>query len=174
MLIYRDIISGDELASDTSKVIDAGNGLWEIDGKMITKGSENFVLEGANPSAEGEDAEEGGDDSKVTVLDLADQFRYQKIEGGMSKKAYQAELKKYMKALTEKLKERGTSAEDVKKFQSEAPAAAKKILGNWENYDIYQGESMEENGMYVLVDFREDGMTPYVTLWKWGLEEYKV
>jgi len=174
MLIYRDIISGDELASDTSKVIDAGNGLWEIDGKMITKGSENFVLAGANPSAEGEDADEGGDDTKVTVLDLADQFRYQKIEGGMSKKAYQSELKKYMKALTEKLKERGTSEEDVKKFQSEAPAAAKKILGNWENYDIYQGESMEENSMYVLVDFREDGMTPYATLWKWGLEEYKV
>jgi len=174
MIIYRDIISGDELASDTSKVIDAGNGLWEIDGKMVTKGAENFALEGANPSAEGEDADEGTDETKVTVLDLADQFRLQKIEGGMSKKAYQSELKKYMKALTEKLKEKGTPAEDIKKFQSEAPAAAKKILGNWENYDIYQGESMDENGMYVLVDFREDGMTPYVTIWKWGLEEYKV
>ncbi|ETI19728.1 hypothetical protein G647_08741 [Cladophialophora carrionii CBS 160.54] len=174
MIIYRDIISGDELASDTSKIIDAGNGLWEIDGKMVTKGSENFALEGANPSAEGEDADEGTEETKVTVLDLADQFRLQKIEGGMSKKAYQAELKKYMKALTEKLKEKGTPEEDIKKFQSEAPAAAKKILGNWENYDIYQGESMDENGMYVLVDFREDGMTPYATIWKWGLEEYKV
>lgn len=51
------------------------------------------MLEGANPSAEGEDADDGGDDTKVTVLDLADQFRLQKIEGGMSKKAYQVELK---------------------------------------------------------------------------------
>ncbi|KIW70108.1 hypothetical protein PV04_02414 [Phialophora macrospora] len=174
MIIYRDIVSGDELASDTSNIIDAGNGLWEIDGKMVTKGAENFALEGANPSAEGEDGDDGTDEVKVTVLDLADQFRLQKIEGGMSKKSYQSELKKYMKALTEKLKEKGTPEEDIKKFQSEAPAAAKKILGNWENYDIYQGESMSENGMYVLVDFRDDGMTPYVTLWKWGLEEYKV
>ncbi|OAP64375.1 hypothetical protein AYL99_00347 [Fonsecaea erecta] len=174
MIIYRDIISGDELASDTSKIIDVGNGLWEIDGKMVTKGSENFVLEGANPSAEGEDADEGADDTKVTVLDLADQFRLQKMEGGMTKKSYQSELKKYMKALTEKLKEKGKSEEEIKKFQSEAPAAAKKILANWDNYDIYQGESMTENGMYVLVDFREDGMTPYATVWKWGLEEYKV
>ena len=79
-----------------------------------------------------------------------------------------------MKALTEKLKEKGKSADDIKQFQTEAQAAAKKILGNWENYDIYQGESMDENGMYVLVDFREDGMTPYATIWKWGLEEYKV
>ncbi|EXJ66322.1 uncharacterized protein A1O5_10474 [Cladophialophora psammophila CBS 110553] len=174
MIIYRDIITGDELASDTSKIIDVGNGLWEIDGKMVTKGSENFVLEGANPSAESDDADEGMDDTKVTVLDLADQFRLQKLEGGMTKKSYQSELKKYMKALTEKLKEKGKSEEEIKQFQSEAPAAAKKILGNWDNYDIYQGESMTENGMYVLVDFREDGMTPYATVWKWGLEEYKV
>jgi hypothetical protein len=79
-----------------------------------------------------------------------------------------------MKALVEKMKEKGVSADEIKKFQTEAPAAAKKILGNWENYDIYQGESMDENGMYVLVDFREDGMTPYATVWKAGLEEYKV
>merc|ERR1711939_326892 len=172
MIIYRDLISGDEICSDTSKIIDAGNGLWEIDGKMIKKGAENFVLEGANPSAEGEDADEGGDSGdNQPILDLADQFRLAKLEGGMSKKSYQSELKKYMKALTEKLKERGSSEEDIKKFQSEAPAAAKKILGNWDNY---QGESMAENSMYVLVDFREDGMTPYATVWKWGLEEYKV
>ncbi|KAI1619700.1 Mss4-like protein [Exophiala viscosa] len=176
MIIYRDLISGDEIISDTSKIIDAGNGLWEIDGRMIKKGAENFVLEGANPSAEGEDDGEGGGDDgdNQPILDLADQFRLQKIEGGMSKKAYQSELKKYMKGLTEKLKELGKSEEDIKKFQSEAPAAAKKILGNWDNYDIYQGESMAEGSMYVLVDFREDGMTPYATVWKWGLEEYKV
>lgn len=153
-----------------------------------------LVLEGANPSAEGED-EEGGDEGgdNQPVLDLADSFRWSKLEGGMSKKSYQSELKsmsqcythsdgnqtdmtpllEYMKTLTEKLKERGTPEEDIKKFQSEAPAAAKKILANWDNYDIYQGES-GENGMYILIDFREDGMTPYATVWKWGLEEYKV
>jgi hypothetical protein len=52
-----------------------------------------LVLEGANPSAEGEDAEEGGDEGAAeTVLDIADQFRLQKIEG-VSKKAYQSDLK---------------------------------------------------------------------------------
>jgi hypothetical protein len=52
------------------------------------------VLEGANPSAEGEDADEGGEEgSSETVLDLADQFRYAKMEGGLTKKLYQADLK---------------------------------------------------------------------------------
>ena len=79
-----------------------------------------------------------------------------------------------MKALVEKMKENETSDEDIKKFQTEAQAAAKKILGNWDNYDVYKGESVDETGMYILVDFREDGITPYVTVWKAGLKEYKV
>ncbi|KPI34336.1 uncharacterized protein AB675_11228 [Cyphellophora attinorum] len=174
MIIYRDLLTGDEIIADTSKIIDAGNGLWEVDGRMIKKGAENIVLAGANPSAEGEDADEGGEEgASEPVLDLADQFRYQKMEG-VSKKVYQADLKKYMKALVEKMREAGKSEEEIKAFQSEAPAAAKKILGNWDNYDVYKGESMGEVAMYVLVDFREDGMTPYATVWKHGLEEYKV
>jgi Translationally controlled tumour protein len=79
-----------------------------------------------------------------------------------------------MKALVDKFKEDGKSAEDIASFQKEAQAAAKKILANWDNYDVYKGEKMEDPSMYILVDFREDGMTPYVTVWKAGLEEYKV
>ena len=79
-----------------------------------------------------------------------------------------------MKALVEKMKETGKSEDEIKEFQAAAPKAAKKILGNWDNYDVYKGESMDETSMYILVDFREDGMTPYITIWKAGLEDYKV
>lgn len=27
---------------------------------------------------------------------------------------------------------------------------------------------------YILIDYREDGVTPYATIWKYGLEEEKV
>ena len=30
------------------------------------------------------------------------------------------------------------------------------------------------NGMVVLMDFREDGVTPYMLFWKDGLQEEKV
>lgn len=79
---------------------------------MITKGADNFgmhviqrereypvdvefaVLDGANPSAEGEDADEGGDggDNKK-ILDMEDQFRLNKIEGGLDKKAFTSDVK---------------------------------------------------------------------------------
>ena len=80
----------------------------------------------------------------------------------------------YVKKVLSTLKESGASEEKIKEFQSGAPGAVKKILGNYDNYDMYMGESMAENSMYVLVDFREDGVTPYATIWKHGLEEYKV
>jgi len=175
MIIYRDITteSKDEIISDAFKIIDAGDGLWEVDCRMITKGADNFVLEGANPSAEGEDADEGGEGGQdQRVLDIEDQFRLNKIEGKPSKKAFQSEIKKYCKKVMDKLKE--SDPDKAKEFQATAPAAVKKILGNYDNYDMYMGESMAEDSMYVLVDFRDDGVTPYATVWKYGLEEYKV
>ena len=72
------------------------------------------------------------------------------------------------------MKESGKSDEEIKAWQGEAQAGAKKILGNFDNYDFYMGESMSEDSMYVLVDFREDGTTPYATVWKDGLQEMKV
>ena len=79
-----------------------------------------------------------------------------------------------MKKLVELMKAAGKGDDEVKEFQTGAQAAAKKILGNWDNYDVYKPESMDEGSMYILVDFREDGMTPYATIWKHGLKEEKV
>lgn len=72
------------------------------------------------------------------------------------------------------MKEKGRTEDDIKAWQTEAAAAAKKILGNFDKYDFYIGESLEEDSMFVLVDYREDGITPYATIWKDGLKEYKV
>jgi len=175
MIIYRDITTEnkDEILSDTFKIIEAGDGLWEVDCKMITKGAENFVLEGANPSAEAEDADDGGEGGDVQrILDIEDQFRLNKIEG-LSKKAFQGEIKKYCKKVMDVLTASGQE-DKVKEFKSTAPAAVKKIMANFDDLDFYKGESMEEDSMYIMVNFREDGVTPYATVWKYGLEEYKV
>lgn len=61
-----------------------------------------------------------------------------------------------------------------KEFQSCAGAALKKLSANVSDFDIYMGESMNNEGMYILVNFREDGVTPFATIWKHGLEEMKV
>jgi len=51
------------------------------------------ALAGANPSAEGEDAEEGGEGETQRVLDIEDAFRLKKLEGKPSKKMFQTDIK---------------------------------------------------------------------------------
>ena len=81
----------------------------------------------------------------------------------------------YAKALIAKLKETGKT-EEAEKFQASAAGALKKILGGWDNYDVYISESADpgEPSMWVLVNYREDGVTPYGTFWKYGVSEMKV
>lgn len=96
ILTFQDIVSDDELLSDTFKIKENGL-LWECDcRKFLKKKNEDFELEGANPSAEdGGDA--GGDDEAVMVHDIEDQFNlnWLKVEEGMkpSKDAFKAHLK---------------------------------------------------------------------------------
>lgn len=178
MIIYKDILSDDELLSDTFKIQEVDGVLWEVDCRKYLKGSENFNLEGANPSAEGGDDDEGGEGVSTMVHDIEDQFRlvWLKSDEGMkpSKDAFKAHLKSYVKAVNTKLKETNASAETIKAFQAGAAGAVKKILANYDNYDVLMGQKMDGNAMHVLIDFREDGVTPFATLWKHGLEGMKV
>ena len=87
----QDIITGDELISDSYDVKEIDGAVYEADCKKISVGGESVDI-GANPSAEGEDADEGDDSQTVRVLDLVDQFRLVQVEG-LDKKAYTGDLK---------------------------------------------------------------------------------
>lgn len=79
-----------------------------------------------------------------------------------------------MKAVKEALKNKGADEAAIKEFETGAQAFAKKIITNFKDYEFFTGESMNPDGMIVLLNYREDGVTPYVTVWKHGLEEMKV
>lgn len=50
---------------------------------------------------------------------------------------------------------------------------AKEILGKFDEYRFYLGESMNIDGLVVLQFYREDGMTPVFMYFKDGLREEK-
>ena len=79
-----------------------------------------------------------------------------------------------MKAVKKALGENGASEAEIKDFESKAGAYAKKIIANFKDYEFLTGESMNPDGMIILLNYREDGVTPYVTVWKHGLKEMKV
>lgn len=54
-----------------------------------------------------------------------------------------------MKKVVAKLQESGAPAEEIEKFKTGAPAAVKKILANYDNYDVLMGASMDGDAMYA-------------------------
>merc|ERR1712137_58407 len=169
MIIYKDIITEGEIISDSYDIKEIDGVVYEADCRKITIGGETFDT-GANASAE--EAEEGADDQQETKIDVVHSFRLN--ETGFDKKGYLTYLKGYMKSVKEALKNKGADEATIKDFESKAAGYAKKIISNFKDYEFFTGESMNPDGMIVLLNYREDGVTPYVTVWKHGLEEMKV
>ena len=56
-----------------------------------------------------------------------------------------------------------------------APAVVKKFIAGIKakEYQFFTGESMNAEGMVVLMNYRADGATPYFIFLKHGLEKEK-
>jgi hypothetical protein len=169
MIIYKDALTDDEIISDSYDLKEVDGVVYEVDCAMIVEGAVEVDI-GANASAE--EAEEGVEDTAVKVNNVVHSFRLQSTS--FDKKSYLTYLKGYMKAVKKHLQDSGKSEEEVKDFESKAGAFAKKIIGNFKDWEFYTGESMNPDGMVVLLNYREDGVTPYVVVWKHGLKEMKV
>jgi len=151
--------------SDAFPMKDIDGVAYEVDCQMMIV-KEGDVDIGANPSSEEqEEALEGG---ATTVNNVVHSFRLQATS--YDKKSYLTHLKEYMKAVAAQLKDDAAVAD----FKAKANAFAKKIVANFKDYEFYTGESMDINGMVALLNYREDGVTPYFTFWKHGLKEVKL
>jgi hypothetical protein len=117
---------------------------------------------GANPSAE-DGGDEGAEDTTSTVINVVNNFRLN--ETSFDKKSYLGHLKQYMKAVKEKMKARNASEEEIKEFETGAQTFAKKVVGSFKDWEFYTGESMDPDGMIVLMNYREDGSTPFCCFW---------
>lgn len=170
MLLYRDIISGDEMVSDAYKMTEIDDVAYEVDCKMITI-KDGDVDIGANPSAEGED-EDGGplEEGAVSVNNVIYSFRLQ--ETSFDKKSYMTYIKGYMKAVKSHLQK--SNPDRVATFEKNVAPFVKKIISNFDDYEFFVGESMNPEGMVALLNYREDGVTPYLVLFKDGLNEEKL
>ncbi|KAM4062205.1 hypothetical protein HRG_009053 [Hirsutella rhossiliensis] len=171
MIIYKDILTGDEVISDSYDLTEIDGIVYEADCAMITEGAVQ-VNTGANASAEGGD-DEATEDADIKVNNIVHSFRLQSTS--FDKKGYLAYLKGYMKAVKAALQEKKAPAETITAFEKGAQTYVKeKLLPNFKDFEFYTGESMNPDGLVVLLNYREDGVTPYIIVWKHGLTEMKV
>ena len=163
MKIYKDVFSGDEMASDSFPVEEVGDVVLKFTTKQVvrTEGSYNMA---------GDEAAEQYDSSSTTVNNLLDAHRL--VETFFSdKKQYMTYIKSYMGALKKHLEK--NKPERVNDFMKAAQTFVKEVLANFSDYTFYMGSSSDPSAMIALMRWSEDGQTPYVYIFKDGVNEEK-
>ena len=171
MKIYKDIITGDEMFSDTYKVKLIDEVMYEVTGKLVQRKVGDVTLDGANPSAE--EGDEGTVEAVESGVDVVLNHRLQECFAFGDKKSYTLYLKDYMKKLVEKLQERDPEQVDV--FKNNINKYMKDVLGRFKDLQFFTGESMDVDGMVAMVEYRDidGGSVPICMFFKHGLEEEK-
>ncbi|KAG4949164.1 hypothetical protein AAZX31_15G141600 [Glycine max] len=166
MLVYQDLLTGDELLSDSFRYNEIENGmLWEVEGKWVVKGAVDVDI-GANPSAEGGE-DEGVDDAAVKVVDIVDTFRLQE-QPAFDKKQFVTFMKRFIKNLTPKL-----DAEKQELFKKHIEGATKYLLSKIKDFQFFVGESMNDDACLVFAYYKDGAADPTFLYFAYALKEVK-
>merc|ERR1712142_119811 len=172
MLVFKDIITGDEMFTDSYKYVEENDAFYKVIGKNITVKSDDIQLEGSNPSAEdgGDDFGAGGE--SISGIDVCIHMRLAETSFG-AKKEYIVYLKDYLKALKEKLTEEGETEALAKLPNIQKPVA--EILKGFKDLQFFTGESGNPDGMIAILDYQDiDGEErPVVFFPKYGIKMEK-
>jgi len=144
--------------------------IMEVTGATIKEGGGiSDALIGGNASAEGEDADAGADDGQIQGVNVIMNARL--TETNFGKKDFTVYMKGYMKKVLAHLEKENPSRID--NFKKGAQAALKEVLGSFKDWEFFTGESMDPDAGVVLMNYKEDGVTPYFWYFKDGLIEEK-
>ncbi|KAI2798108.1 hypothetical protein RDWZM_000034 [Blomia tropicalis] len=172
MLIFKDLITGDEMFTDSSKIKLINGCVWEVECNYIIRKQGEVLLDGANPSAE--EFDEGTDETSESGYDLV--LNQRLVETSFSKADYKNYLKTYTKTLQEKWKALEWSEEKITEAKAKLTEGVKKILPLIGDASFFMGESSDPDGIIGVLEFRDvDGTEKvYMNFFKHGLEEEKV
>ncbi|MGI4458304.1 translationally-controlled tumor protein, partial [Klebsiella pneumoniae] len=135
MIIYKDIVSGDEMFSDAYKMKVLDDYFYEIEGKITTeKGGIDESAIGGNASAE--DAVEGLEESGTTGCNIVIAQRLQETQ--FTKAQYKVYIKDYSKKVLEYLTK--NKPERVDGFKAASAAGMKRVMGNFKNWQFFTGK----------------------------------
>lgn len=169
MIVYKDIISGDEMMTDSfqhnSVVGKDGNtvsGLFEVESSNVVKGEENIDIGCGNAFGGTEDEV---DSSVEKVNNIVDSFNYTEIPFG-SKGELKEYLKTYVRGVRAKLKESGLPQPEIKEFMAQAPAIVMFILSKYDDMQTFAGESMDPDAGMAFGYYKDGAVCPtflYIT-----------
>uniref|UniRef100_H2ZD71 TCTP domain-containing protein n=1 Tax=Ciona savignyi TaxID=51511 RepID=H2ZD71_CIOSA len=172
MIIFKDIITGDEMFSDIYKYEVFEECFIKVVGKMTTTKEEELdsALFGANPSQEESAESYGGDDSAKPIVDIVKTSKLEEAPR-FDSKTYTSYFKDWCKAVVAKLVEEGQS-DEAEKFKKQGPAGFKYIKKNIKDLEFFTGSGMDVDGSMGYLNYDEND-TPYLLFFKASLVEEK-
>ena len=163
MIVYKDLISGDEMMTDAfpqNPVVgndgETVEGMFEVESSTAVKGADNVDI-GCGNAFGGE--EEVVDDSVEKVNNVIDPFKYTEVPFG-SKTELKDYLKEYVRSVRAKLKEKGTPQPEIKEFMAQAPGMVKFLLSKFADMQTFAGESMTAEGGMAFGYYKDGAHNP--------------
>jgi len=180
MRVYKDAFTEDELCSDSYPMKLVDGLVYEFKGKYEVRKEGEVVLAGSNPSAEGEDADEGSDDNVQRGLNFVLNHRLQEMSVYEDKAAFKQYIKEFMKKVVDLLEKQGQSKDDVDAFKKKIQAWVVGLMSpeRFKKLQFFIGEKMAEGageGQVCIVEYRDEegDENPYLMLVKAALIEEK-
>jgi len=177
MLIYKDIFTGDELASDSFPVKLVDGIIYEFTGKFVSRKDDDIVLSGSNPSAE--EAEEGAEECVAKGIDIVMNHQLNDMtEIYSSLASFKDWVKEYLKKLVDRMKEEGKKDADIADFKKKMQEWVAGLLkkDRFKELQFYSGSGeCAVDGQLMIIEWRDIGgeQKPVGMLVKAGLEEEK-
>ncbi|UKK00197.1 hypothetical protein MACK_000267 [Theileria orientalis] len=170
MKVYKDLYSEDEVCSDAYDHLDPfenselASVAFEVKTSKVAKGEEDFGI-GYND----EEGGEGGqpDPNVEMVIDIVDKFGLQSLQ--LTKKDYTSYIKKYIQRLAATLQEKNPDRVDA--FKSGVSEFVKYVLGHFDDFEFYVGESLDYEAGLVYAYYKGEEVSPRLVFLKDGLIE---
>eukprot|EP01105_Mastigella_eilhardi_P006829 TRINITY_DN18346_c0_g1_i1.p1 TRINITY_DN18346_c0_g1~~TRINITY_DN18346_c0_g1_i1.p1 ORF type:complete len:170 (-),score=76.12 TRINITY_DN18346_c0_g1_i1:45-554(-) len=169
MKIFKDIITGDELFSDSFQLTEEGDIVYVIQSKWVVKEGGDYGIASNAGDGEGETAE-AVDSTQEKVIDIVEAHRLAATP--FDKKSFMAYIKGYMGKVKAHLHEVNPTREAG--FMKAAAVFVKEVIAHFDDYTFYSGESCNPEAMYVMSKYEGESPAPKFYFFKDGVkgEEY--
>jgi hypothetical protein len=184
MLLYADLVTGDELATDALPMKELDGGILEIESERVVVGGEDIDIGRGNQFGGG-DPEEGADDAAETVINIVHSHSLKLAN--ITKAEYKALIKAYWPRLKEKIEkqindaesdyEKNQAKEAYNKFKANFPKLKEfvneTIVKNFDEFEFYTGESQDLEGMLIPARYVGEAVAPTLYMFLDGLRVEK-
>ncbi|PAV70225.1 hypothetical protein WR25_18567 [Diploscapter pachys] len=160
MLIFKDVFTDDELSSDSFPMKLVDDLVYEFKGKHVVRKEGEIMLAGSNPSAEGEDGDDGTDEHVERGIDIILNHKLVEMNCYEDQATFKSYIKDFMKKVIAYMEKEGKSKEDVDAFKKKIQNWVVGLLNKdrWKNLAFFIGERMADGageGQVAIIEYRE-------------------